>query len=218
VIRTADRDGTTYVSVTSAMKAVKERLGEEADSYGPAALMKVHCAEGEGCHRVCLDWLAHQAGWLPEYHPPMRPPEHPDGARWTSVLCAALEQFQAFCLQYAVEPIGIEQESFGTGLMAGIVGHLDLFCWLDWRGRRVKAIMDLKFVAKILETHFLQVRTYYRLPGFREASVGLLFHGNRDGGEWKVGQVDLNKDLDDVMAVAREAQQIIWAMRKRGER
>ncbi|MGH8103789.1 MAG: hypothetical protein ACREJQ_04625 [bacterium] len=201
------------MSVTSAMKIVKEILGEPPDNFGPQALAKIHALEGTACHAAALDWLAHAHGWLPTYEPPAWPKEHGDERRWWNVLSLAIKGFQEFVTQYEVEPIGIEQESFSSA--HGLVGHLDLFCTLKYKRHRVKGVVDLKFVAALLESHKLQVRTYGRLDGFKDAQLGLLFHGNRTTGAWRVEPVDLTVGLDDVAAVAHAARLWAWAEEKK---
>lgn len=213
-VRLTVRDGKTYVSVTSAMALVKTLLREPEDSYGPPALAMIHALEGTACHAACLDWLAHAHGWLPEHVPPPWPPNHGDERRWWNVLSLAQKGFAEFVQQYGVEPIGIEQESSSSAY--GLVGHLDLYCSLKWRTRRVKAVVDLKFVAAIQESHRLQVRCYGRLAGFKDAQIGMIFHGNRETGQWKIEPVDLTVGLEDVAAVANAARLYSWAEGKRG--
>lgn len=205
-------DGTLYVGVTSAMALVKTLLGEAPDSYGPPALAKVHAMEGTACHAACLDHLAHTFGWLPDYEAPIWRPEHGDERRWVNVLHAAQKGFAEFIGQYEVVPLGIEQESFSPAY--GLVGHLDLFCTLRRKGRRIKAVVDLKFVSALQASHRLQVRTYARLDGFKDASIGLLYHADRNTGIWKIEEVDLTEGLDDVAAVANAARLYRWAEEK----
>jgi hypothetical protein len=203
------RDGRTYVGVTSAMRLVKHLLGEEPDQYGPPALAKIHAMEGTGCHAACLDYLAHAFGWLPTYEPPTWPAEHGDERRWYNVMHAAQTGFAAFVAQYDVEPIGIEQEAFSTA--HGLVGHLDLYCSMKRKSRRVCAVVDLKFVTSLMASHRLQVRCYGRLDGFKDAAIGLLYHANRNTGLWKIEEVDLTTGLEDVAAVANAARLWAWA-------
>ncbi len=210
--RTIEQNGQRYVSVTSAMKLVKQLLGEEPDYFGPLA--DIHAAEGSACHAICLNWLAMEYKLIPSFEVPVKPDIHPDNARWLCVLQNALLGFQEFCKQHDVVPIGIEQESFSK--IYGLVGHLDLYCELTIRTvrkTRVKAVVDLKFVASILESHRLQVRCYGRLDGFRDAQVGLLYHHNRTTGIWKLEPVNLTEGLDDVMAVSHAAK--LWAWKHR---
>jgi len=203
---TIGADGRHYVSVTSAMGLVKMLLGEEPDYFGPQAA--IHAAEGTACHAVCLDTIAFMFGWLPEITVPPWPAEHPAKGRWYDVLTAARDGFAEFVDQYKVEPLAIEQESYSVAL--GLVGHLDLFCKLKYKGRRVKAVVDLKFVAGLTESHRLQVRCYGRLEGFRDATIGLLYHANRTTGVWKVEEVNLNERLEDVLAVSHAAKLYTW--------
>jgi hypothetical protein len=206
-------DGHRYVSVTSAMALVKTILGEPPDSYGPPALARVHAMEGTACHAACLDWLAHRFGWLPDYQAPAWIPEHGDERRWVNVLHAAQKGFQEFVEQHEVEPIGIEQESFSKAY--GLVGHLDLYCSMKRKRHRIKTVVDLKFVAALQASHRLQVRTYGRLDGFKDTSLGLLYHGNRNTGIWKIEEVDLTLGLEDVAAVANAAHLFNWAESKK---
>ena len=210
---TVGPDGKLYVSVTSAMALVKTLLGEAPDSYGPPALAKVHAMEGTACHAACLDHMGWTFGWLPEYQAPAWRSEHGNERRWHNVLHAALTGFTEFVAQHEVEPLGIEQESFSSAY--GLVGHLDLFCTLKRKGRRVKAVVDLKFVSALQASHRLQVRTYARLDGFKEASIGLLYHADRNTGIWKIEEVDLTQGLDDVAAVANAARLYRWAEGKK---
>jgi hypothetical protein len=205
------KDGRLYVGVTSAMVLVKTLLNEEPDYYGPLA--KVHAAEGTGAHSCTLDWLAHKHNWLPEYTVPVRPEIHPDEGRWANVMHAAQQGFQEFIEQYEVEPVAIEAECFSTAL--GLVGHVDLLANLTWRKRRVLAVIDLKFVAAIQESHKLQLRCYSRMDQMKGCNVGLLYHANRQTGVWRLEQVDLNAGLEDVAAVANAARLYSWAEGKR---
>jgi len=203
-------EGRQYVSVTSAMGLVKWLLNEPDDYTGINAYdMRRHQLEGTACHAVALDWLAQRHGLVPDHTVPVWPSEHGDERRWQNVLYKAQVNFQEFCQQYDVEPIGIEQESFSSAY--GLVGHLDLHCLLRWKRSRVKAVVDLKFVANIMESHRLQVRCYGRLDGFKDSQIGLLFHSSRTTGIWKVDPVDLRSNLDDVAAVANAARLWAWA-------
>lgn len=196
----------TYVGVTSAMKLVRQMIGEPDDYYGPLA--RVHQLEGTACHAACLDWLAFTACMEPEYVAPTWPEIHGDERRWHNVLSIAINAFSAFCVEYEVEPIAIEQEAFSTTY--GLVGHLDLYCSLKWKRSRIKAVTDLKFVVGLLESHRLQVRCYGRLDPFKDAQIGLLFHCNRNTGKWKIEPVDLRVNLHDVMAVSHAAHLWNW--------
>lgn len=192
------------------MKLVKHLLGESPDYYGPLAT--IHAAEGEGCHRVCLDWLAYECGWLPGLHPIAPSALYPDPQRWDDVLARALTSFREFVTAYCVEPIGIEQEDFSAAY--GLMGHVDLPCFITLpRKRRMKAVIDLKFTSSILESHRLQVRCYGRLDGMKDAQIGGIFQCNRDTGAWKFEPIDLRTNLDDVMAVSHAAK--LWAWGKK---
>jgi len=206
-------DGKLYVGVTSAIKLVKFLLEEPAESYGPPALARVHQLEGTACHAACLDFLAHTFGWLPEYSVPIWPTEHGDERRWYNVLAHAQKGFAEFVAQYEVEPIAIEAEGFSPHY--GLVGHVDLFCSLKRGTRRVKAIVDLKFVSKLMESHRLQVRCYARLNEFKGANLGLLYHADRKTGNWKIETVDLTTGLEYMAAVANAARLFSWAEAKR---
>jgi hypothetical protein len=205
-MRTTESNGTTYISVTSAMRIVKKLLDEPEDYYGPLAA--IHAAEGTGCHAVCLDWLAVQHGFLPEMHTPQKPLSHSDEPRWYAVLDKALYAFQEFVEFYKVEPIGIEQADFSKAY--GLVGHIDLPAYFTIPGRRrMKGPIDLKFTSAILESHRLQTRCYGRLDGMLGSQLGGIFQCNRDTGAWKFEPVDLTKNLDDVAAVSYAAK--LWA-------
>jgi len=211
--RCVEKDGQLYVGVTSAMKLVRQLLGEPEESYGPPALMKIHCAEGTGCHATCLNWLAFTNGLIPSFTPvPWNPMEHPDEHRWNNVMFNALVGFTEFCDQYKVTPIGIEQEAFSKAY--GLVGHVDLFCELTWKGKRKKAVIDLKFVTTLMESHRLQLRCYSKLSGINDAQIGLLYHADRYLGIWRIELVDLTTGLDDVAAVANAARLYAWAEQK----
>ena len=205
------KDGRLYVGVTSAMKLVRTLLNEPEEYYGPLA--KVHAAEGTGAHSCTLDWLAHKHDWLPEYTLPVRPEIHPDESRWANVMHAAQQGFQAFVEQYEVEPVAIEAECFSAAL--GLVGHVDLLANLTWKKRRVLAVIDLKFVTAIQESHRLQLRCYSRMDQMKGVNLGILFHANRQTGVWRLEQVDLNVGLEDVAAVANAARLYSWAEGKR---
>lgn len=207
-------DGKLYVGVTSAMKLVKLLLEEPADCYGPPALARIHQLEGVACHAACLDFLAHTFGWLPEYTVPAWPHGHGDQSRWYAVLAHAQKGFAEFIEEYEVEPIAIEAEGFSTHYR--LVGHVDLFCSLKRGGRRIKAIVDLKFVSKLMESHRLQVRCYARLNEFKGANLGLLYHADRTTGIWKIEVVDLTTGLDAMAAVANAAQLYAWAEKRKG--
>lgn len=210
MIRSAEQDGTRYVSVTSAMKLVKRILDEPEDYFGPLA--SIHAAEGEGCHRYCLDWLAYRNNYLPEYSYPLKPGNHPDWQRWTDVMERCLKSFQEFVHQYQVEPIGIEQADYSKTY--GLMGHIDLPAYFTIPGRRrMKGPIDLKFTSTVLESHHLQVRCYGRLDGMKGSQLGGIFNCNRDTGAWKFIPVDLTKNLADVAAVSYAAK--LWAWKNK---
>ena len=209
MIRSSEKDGTHYVSVTSAMKLVKTLLGEKEDYYGPQA--SIHAAEGEGCHRICLDWLATQHGFLPRLEEPPMPSIHPDPERWNTVLTRCLFSFHEFRRQYQIEPIGIEQED--RSKTYGLIGHIDLPAFFTMPGRRrMKGPIDLKFTNAVQESHHLQVRCYGRLDGMKGSQLGGIFNCNRDTGKWKFIPVDLTKNLADVAAVSYAAK--LWAWKQ----
>lgn len=209
MIRSSVIKGTQYVSVTSAMKYIKTIIKEPEDYYGPQA--SIHAAEGEGCHRICLDWLASTRGFLPDWHIPLMPQLHPDLSRWNAVLDRSLNAFQEFVKVYAVEPIGIEQEDYSKAY--GLVGHIDLPAFFTVPGRRrMKGPIDLKFTSTVQESHHLQVRCYGRLDGMSGSQLGGIFNCNRDTGAWKFIPVDLTKNLDDVAAVSYAAK--LWAWKE----
>lgn len=212
MIRTAERDSKTFVGVTSAMKYIKVILGEQPDYFGP--LGSLHAMEGEGCHRICLDWLAVQG----EYSIPDCPSNYPSSLRWQQVMERCIVSFQEFVSQYEVEAIGIEQEDFSSAY--GLVGHIDLPCYMSiprpgGRRLRVRGPVDLKFTASILESHRLQVRCYGRLDGMAGSNIGGIFHCDRDTGQWKFEEVSLIKNLDDVMAVSYAAHLYRWSEKKK---
>ena len=211
-MRTQTHDGVHYVSVTSAMRLVKRILDEPEDCYGPPALAKIHALEGEGCHRICLDWLAHEHGWLSYFTPPPKPEGHPDLNRWLTVTENALVGFKDFCQQYGVHPLAIEQEAFDSARR--LVGHADLFATLRNGLHRAETVVDLKFVNKVLPSHLIQVRTYARLKEFRTARMGAIFHGNRETGAWAMVPVNLTEGLHDVEAVACAARLWAWSQER----
>jgi hypothetical protein len=205
-MRALERHGKTYLGVTSGMKVLRQQIGEPDDYFGP--LGNIHAAEGEGCHRICLDWLAAKHGWLPDYGFPKRPEIHPDENRWVSVLSRSLHAFRSFVEQYKVRPIGIEQEDFSSTF--GLVGHIDLPCYFTIPGRReMKGPVDLKFTASILRSHKTQVCCYGKLDGMRGSQMGGIFHCNRDTGAWQFVPVNLMEGLRHVMAVSYAAK--VWA-------
>ena len=212
--RCVTKYGRLYVGVTSAMKMVKELLGEPPDSYGPPALSRIHCMEGTACHAVTLDWLAAQHKWIPSFEPPAWPKDHGDERRWNNVMHAAQVGFQEFVDQYEVVPIAIEAEGFSSAY--GLVGHVDLLAELTWKKRRTSMLIDLKFVTALMASHSLQLRCYSKLDNIKGVSRGLLYHANRNTGEWKLQEVDLTVDLEDVAAVANAARLYAWAEGKRG--
>lgn len=212
--RCMTKDGRLYVGVTSAMKMVKELLGEPPDSYGPPALAKIHAMEGSACHAVTLDWLAAQYNWIPSFEPPAWPTEHGDERRWHNVMLAALTGFQEFVEQYEVVPTAIESEGFS--MAHGLVGHVDLLAEFTWKKRRTSMLIDLKFVTALQASHALQLRCYSRLDNIKGVSRGLLYHANRNTGLWKIQEVDLTVGLEDVAAVANAARLYAWAEGKRG--
>jgi len=210
--RSSSRNGIHYVSVTSAMRLVKTLLGEPEEYFGPLA--KLHAAEGEACHRFCLDWLACSNGWIPEYHMPLKPEIHPDEHRWNVVLHDALTCFISFIKEYKVDPIGIEQEDFSRAY--GLVGHIDLPAYFTIPGRRrMKGPIDLKFTGSILESHKLQVRCYGRMDGMKGSHLGGIFWCPRDKDGWKFEPVNLIENLADVVAVSHAAKLWAWGEQKK---
>lgn len=212
-MRVTEQNGARYVSVTSAMRLVKTLLGEPPDYFGPLA--EIHAAEGEGCHRVCLDWLAHERFGMPAVDPPEKPEIHPDPHRWNVVLQEALTRFQSFIDQYKVDPIGIEQEVFSRAY--GLVGHIDLPAYFTIPGRkRMKGPIDLKFTSAILESHKLQVRCYGRTDGMKGSQLGGIFWCPRDKDVCRFEPVNLTENLADVAAVSHAAKLWAWGEQKRG--
>ena len=212
-VRHHESNGYRFVSVTSAMKIVRVLLEEGPDYYGPQA--SIHAAEGEGCHRICLDWLAAQHGFLPEWHIPPMPEIHPYRHRWNWVLDSSLNAFQEFVKLYQVEPIGIEQED--RSKTYGLIGHIDLPAFFTIPGRRrMKGPIDLKFTSTVQESHHLQVRCYGWLDGMKGSQLGGIFNCNRDTGVWKFIPVDLTKNLADVAAVGYAAKLWAWNSQRKG--
>lgn len=213
--RTVERNQQSYVGVTSAMAYIKTILGEKPDYYGPHA--NIHAAEGEGCHKACLDWLAAKMEWFPGWSYPAFPEFHPSRERWDAVIDRCLKSFQEFVEQYEVDPIGIEQEDFSEAYR--IVGHIDLPCHLTLkryaRSIRVKGPVDLKFTNSILESHRLQTRCYGRLNGMKGSHIGGIFQCNRETGKWKFEEVNLLANLDDVQAVSHAASLYVWGKSKK---
>lgn len=212
MIRTAERNGKTYVSVTSAMHLVKIQLGESPDYFGP--LGNLYAMEGEGAHRICLDWMASPQD---PAKVPLCPKDYPSEQRWYAVMERCIKAFMKFAKEYEVEPIGIEQEDYSFAY--GLVGHIDLPAYFTVprsNGRRVKVRgpIDLKFTASILESHRLQVRCYGRLEGMTGSNVGGIFHCNRDTGQWQFEEVSLVKNIDDFKAVSCAAYLHMWGERK----
>ena len=206
------QDGRKYVSVTRAMSLLKTLTSEPEDYFGPLA--RVHAAEGSGCHSCTLDWLAFTHGLLPSFVPPKRNPMvHPDETQWANVMHAALVGFMEFCDAYAVKPVAIEQEAVSSAL--GLIGHIDLLAELTWKKRRVLALIDLKFVHAIQESHRLQLRCYSRLDQIKGVNLGLLYHADRQTGLWRLERVDLTQGLDDVAAVMHAAKLFTWAEGKK---
>jgi len=197
---TVGPDGKLYVGVTSAMRLEKEARGEDAAYYGEA----YHGLEGTGAHMAALDYCAHVFGWVPEYTTPAWPTEHHDERQWQRVMQQARIGFSEWMGQVELEPLAIEQEAFNTQLR--LCGHVDLYCTLIRKTRRVKAIVDLKFVAALQEEHRTQIRLYHQLHGFREAQIGVLFQMDRATGQWRTEEVNLMQGLDQVMKVAQAAQ------------
>lgn len=212
MVRAVEKEQRTYVGVTSAMKYLKAVMGEPEDYYGPNG--NVHALEGEGCHRTCLDWLAHAMGWLEHGEQAPWPTGHPDEARWHAVMKRCLASFMQFCEQYQVDPIGIEQEDFS--MMYRLVGHIDLPCYMVLPKKKVKlrVPVDLKFTSRVLESHQLQVRAYGRLEGMRGSQMGGIFHCDRDTGAWKFHQVNLVENLDDFQAITFAAGLWTWNQKR----
>lgn len=212
MIRTDEQNGIRYVSVTSAMKLVKTILGEPEDYYGP--LGRIHAMEGEGCHRICLDWLAAKHAFIENWHIPQKPEAHPSQDRWNLVIEMALNSFQEFVKMYEVIPIGIEQEAFSKAY--GLVGHIDLPAFFKIPGRKqMKGPIDLKFTSSVLESHHLQVRCYSKLDGMKDSNLGGIFNCSRETGAWKFIPVELTKNLDDVAAVSYAAKLWAWNEQKK---
>lgn len=213
MVRRAEHNGVRYVSVTSAMRLVKTLLGEGDDYFGPLA--KLHAAEGEACHRVCLDWLAHERFGMQACPFPEKPEIHPGQHRWNVVLQDALARFISFIEEYKVDPIGIEQEDFSRAY--GLVGHIDLPAYFTIPGRkRMKGPIDLKFTGAILGSHKLQVCCYGRLDGMRGSNLGGIFWCPRDKDGWKFEPVSLTANLADVAAVSHAAKLWVWGEQKKG--
>lgn len=209
-LRTTEENGVRLVSVTSAMELVRKILGEE-EPYGPKALMKQHLQEGTGCHAVCLDWLANGTETHFYSVAPHTPDDYPSSGRWFLVMERAWMAFRDFTRDYEVEPIAIEQPC--TAPAYGLMGHPDLVCWMKLNGRRIKAVIDLKFTAGIIRSHYIQVRCYAKMKELNDVNMGFIWQCDRQTGKWKLEPVPLNAGLDDVVAVSCAARLWAWSQR-----
>lgn len=212
-LRTTEENGVLLVSVTSAMELVRKTIGEE-EPYGPKALMTQHIQEGNGCHAVCLDWLACGYDTPLEAVMPVTPGDYPNPSLWIAVMERAWMAFRDFARDYEVEPIAIEQPC--TAPAYGLMGHPDLVCWMKWKGRRIKAVIDLKFTAGIIKTHYVQVRCYGKMKELSDVNMGLIWQCDRATGKWKPEPVLLNGGLDDVVAVSCAAVLWRWGQKQKG--
>jgi hypothetical protein len=178
-----DQDtGRKALSVTWIAKDVVAPDGDEYGGHGLSALMQMHSMEGEGCHAAALGWLAMQAGWVHTFTVPEKPALHPDERRWNNVIANAVAGFSQWCEQREVIPYAIEQPS--VNWRYGIAGCPDLKCSLEYRGKRVMALPDLKF-GKPMEAHHVQVRLYRHLDGYEDCRMGFLVYISRDDGTVK---------------------------------
>lgn len=176
-----DEAGAYYVSVTQAVRSISEFLGDDEFSGVPKALLRMHALEGDGCHAVCLGWLAQQYGFYQTFTIPPKPEQHPDEARWASVMANALRGFGDWCDRRKPIPLAIEQP--GVSEKYGLAGTPD--CKVSMTlpgGRSARAILELKFTAALTVGHRLQVRAYHRLDGYEDCRLGVLLRIDRTTG------------------------------------
>lgn len=177
-----DETGRTALSVSWIARDVVKPEHEEYDGQGFSTLMQMHTDEGNGCHAAALGWLALQAGWIQSFTVPEKPPLHPNERRWRNVLANAVAGFQDWCQKRDVIPSLIEESS--VNWTYGLAGCPDLKCSLDYRGRRVMSLVDLKF-GQPQQFHHVQVRLYRHLEGFDDCRMGFLVYISRDDGSVK---------------------------------
>lgn len=144
---------------------------------------------------------------------PRAPEDYPTASAWTFVMELAWLAFKAFCQEYHVEVIAVEQEC--TAPAYGLMGHPDLVCWLIWNGRRIKAVIDLKFTSSIMKSHYLQVRCYGKMKELSDIQMGFIWQCSRATGLWKLEPVPLNTGLRAVTLVSCAAQ--LWLGKQNGD-
>lgn len=211
-VRTSEHNGALLVSVTSAMEVIRTVLGEK-EYHGHPDVMRAHMQEGNGCHSVCLDWLVCGKDTPLAAVMPIAPDDYPTASTWPWIMELAWTAFRDFCAQYQVELIAVEQEC--TAPAYGLMGHPDLVCWLVWKGRRIKAVIDLKFTAGILKSHYLQVRCYAKMRELSDVNMGFIWKCSRATGAWKLEPVPLNAGLRAVVLVSCAAQ--LWIGKENGD-
>ncbi len=189
--------GQRYVSVTSCL----------AEESGPYYGSKWAGIEGEALHCACLNWIAHEQGIERTFDLPDCPGDYPNPYHWGIIMASAVLGFQRFVKEYKVELIGVEVELASPVL--NLIGHVDLLCHLEWISGRIKAVIDLKFVASITAMHERQVRIYSRLPGAHDAQMGFIYWGTRGTDQWRLRPVNLTAGLADVLHTASIAKRLL---------
>lgn len=183
-----------YLSVTTAIQLIAELSGERGEYDGlPSEAMRIHRAEGNGCHQAALNWLALQKGWITEFVPPIWPAGHPDLQRWKNIMTHALNGIAEWShrRQFIVDTI--EQPSICP--VWGFAGCPDcsgtlLYQFTPRKVRRIPVVVELKFTAELLDSHRTQVCSYGLLDDYRRtkknpsgAVLGFLLRIDRNNGD-----------------------------------
>lgn len=205
-----DEAGAYYVSVTQAIRYVSEFLGEAEFPGVPKALLRMHSLEGEGCHAACLGWLAQQHGLYATFAVPPKPEQHPDEARWASVMANALRGFGEWCERRQPVPLAIEQPSISSKY--GLAGTPDCKATIKLdRGKGATAILELKFTAALTVGHRLQLRGYRHLVGYEDARLGVLLRIDRTTGTIQEFIVKWEEEPHMDAAILHAAALLQWA-------
>lgn len=150
------------------------RVLDDAYAGVPQAALDKAAERGDALHKLCLSYLAAQAGLCEA--PETVQPEYQ----------AAYGAFTAWAWALGVEPIAVEQR--GSCTAHRYVGTPDAVVLIGG----VETLLDLKFTASILRINRVQVQAYRRLDEYKSAKRTLLVHIGPVSGDLKTHTIANN--------------------------